>query len=262
MKYLLEYNNKKYSDEDLIQVFHKLGIAKGDILCVHTDIMKFGFPLLPRDEFLQSLLSCFFEVIDKEGTLIMPTFTYSFCKNEIYDKLNSKSKMGVLTEFWRKQKDVKRSNDPIFSFAIKGAKEDLFLQDTQSCFGKNSVYDILAKENGKIILFGTQIAGYTFTHFIEEVAEVPYRYFKEFKGKIIFENKASKDIKINYYVRNLEKNSDFDVYKQIEILKQKNNFKIREFGNSCIILIESKAYLDDTMEILKKNLNYLLTEQL
>lgn len=32
----------------------------------------------------------------------MPTFTYSFCKNEIYDKLNSKSTVGVLTEYFRK----------------------------------------------------------------------------------------------------------------------------------------------------------------
>lgn len=260
MKYFLEHNGKKYSDKDLIDAFYQLGIKKGDILCVHTELFNFGMPLLSRNEFLQTILNCFFKVIGKEGTLIMPTFTYSFCKNEVYDKMNSKSKMGILTEYFRKQKDTKRTNDPIFSFAIKGAKEELFLKNTTSCFGENSVYDILAKENGKIILLGTKIVGYTFTHFIEEKIKVPYRYFKEFKGKIILENKNLKETKINYYVRNLEENSNLDVYKQIEILKQNDNFKLQKFGNSCIVLINSKAYLEDTMQALNQNLKCLLME--
>lgn len=80
MKYFLEHNDKKYSNVDLIEAFKKLSITKGDILCVHSELMKFGTPLLPRNEFLQTILDCFFEVISKEGTLIMPTFTYSFAK--------------------------------------------------------------------------------------------------------------------------------------------------------------------------------------
>ncbi|EJP4488918.1 aminoglycoside N(3)-acetyltransferase, partial [Campylobacter jejuni] len=196
MKYFLEHNGKKYSDKDLIDAFYQLGIKRGDILCVHTELFKFGVPLLSRNEFLQTILNCFFEVIGKEGTLIMPTFTYSFCKNEVYDKINSKTKMGALNEYFRKQTEVKRTNDPIFSFAIKGVKEELFLKDTTSCFGENCVYDMLSKINGKIILLGSKTNGYTFTHFIEEKARVPYRYFKEFQGKIIFENGMSKNIKI------------------------------------------------------------------
>nr|WP_325100685.1 hypothetical protein [Campylobacter sp. 2018MI35] len=31
----------------------------------------------------------------------MPTFTYSFCKNQIYDKFHSKCKVGILNEFFR-----------------------------------------------------------------------------------------------------------------------------------------------------------------
>ncbi|CAM4052786.1 Aminoglycoside N(3)-acetyltransferase [Campylobacter armoricus] len=102
MKYIFKCNNKKYSNKDLIESFYKLGIQKNDILCIHSELMKFGIPLLPRNEFLQTIIDCFFEVIGKEGTLIMPTFTYSFCKNEVYNKINSKSNVGVLTEYFRK----------------------------------------------------------------------------------------------------------------------------------------------------------------
>ncbi|QKF57879.1 AAC(3) family N-acetyltransferase [Campylobacter ornithocola] len=260
MKYILECNNKKYSNKDLIESFYKLGIQKGDTLCIHSELVKFGIPLLPRNEFLQTILDCFFEVIGKEGTLIMPTFTYSFCKNEIYDKLISKSAVGVLTEYFRKWGGVKRTNDPIFSFAIKGAKEELFLKDTTSCFGENSVYDVLTKQNGKLILFGSKIAGYTFSHFIEEKANVPYRYFKNFSGKITYENGKMECKNIKYYVRKLNENSDLDVDKQVAILKSDNNFNILNFSNAHIISINMKNYLEKTLKALKDNPYCLLKE--
>lgn len=257
MKYFLEYNDKKYSDIDLIDTFIKLDIKKGDILCVHTELFKLGTPLLPKNEFLQTILDCFFETIGKEGTLIMPTFTYSFCKNEIYDKINSKSKMGILTEFFRKQEGVKRTNDPIFSFAVKGAKEELFLKSTTSCFGENCVYDILTKENGNIILFGMYNSGYTFSHYIEEIAKVPYRYYKNFSGILIDEKNIKQNVDISYYVRDLNENVNLCAKKQIFILKENKNFDIINFAGSCIVNINSQKYLENTLAYLKKNPYFL-----
>lgn len=253
MKYFLEYNNKKYSDIDLINILKKLDIKKGDILCIHTELFKFGSPLLSKYEFLQTIIDCFFEVIGKEGTLIMPTFTYSFCKNEVYDKLNSITKMGALNEYFRKCKGVKRTNDPIFSFAIKGAKQDLFLKETTSCFGKNCVYETLIKLNGKYLLFGTDI-GHTLTHHIEEKNGVEYRYFKNFKGIVIDENnKYNKNI--NYYVRYLDKNSLPDVDSINDITRKTNNFKLEKFGGADICIFNSKEYEQAIINALKKDKN-------
>ncbi|BEK05908.1 AAC(3) family N-acetyltransferase [Campylobacter jejuni] len=259
MKKLLKYNNKIYTQEDLINILIKLGIKHGDIICVHTEIFHFQKPLLPKNEFLNALLECLIYVIGGNGTLIMPTFTYSFCKNKPYDKSNSKCTVGVLNEFFRKQKNVKRTDDPIFSFAIKGAKENIFLKrKQQSCFDKNSVYNILAQHKGKIILLGSETTGFTFTHFIEEQAQVPYRYFKEFEGNIIYENKECQFQKIKYYVRKLNENSRINILKQISILKNNNNFKVQQFANAKIVCIDSKSYLDTTLKALQENLYCLL----
>ncbi|EAH7580657.1 aminoglycoside N(3)-acetyltransferase [Campylobacter lari] len=241
MTYFLEHNGKKYSNVDLIEAFKKLGIKKGDILCVHTELFNFGTPLLPRNQFLQTILECFFEVIGKEGTLIMPTFTYSFCKNEVYDKLNSPTKMGALNEYFRKQTGVKRTNDPIFSFAIKGAKEELFLKDTTSCFGENCVYDILVKEDGKYMLFGST-TGHTLTHHIEEEYLVDYRYFKNFRGKLIDEQNKTHDKEIKFYVRHLDKKSLPNVDNINYITKKTKNFKYKNFGGATICLFNAKEY--------------------
>lgn len=260
MKELIRAQNKVFSDEDLIESLQKLGVRKGDILCVHTEIFGFGTPLLSKEAFLSAILECFWQVLGSDGTLIMPTFTYSFCKNLPFDKRESASTMGVLTEFFRKQKGVFRSDDPIFSFAIKGAKEKLFLKPCKTCFGAGSVYDELAKNDGKIMLFGTDKLGYTFTHFVEEVAGVSYRYFKEFSGEITNEKGETRQSKIDYYVRNLEKHSHLSVQKQIDFLKAHDNFKEIKFANAPIVLIRAKPYLDELLKAFKADETCLLED--
>ncbi|EAH6860174.1 aminoglycoside N(3)-acetyltransferase [Campylobacter coli] len=261
MKELFQCNQKIYTQRDLVDTLRNIGIKNGDIICVHTEIFHFQTPLLSKNEFLNSLIESLFTAIGKEGTLIMPTFTYSFCKNEVYDKLNSKCTVGILNEFFRKQKCVKRTNDPIFSFAIKGIKEDLFLHKEQkSCFDENCVYNTLKNNNGKIVLLGTQLLGYTFTHFIEEQAQVPYRYFKPFEGDIIYENNNKKTCKINYYVRDLQKKSEVSILKQIALLKNSNNFKLEKIANAEIVSIDCQVYFDETMKALKQDPYCLLKD--
>ncbi|EDO6594890.1 aminoglycoside N(3)-acetyltransferase [Campylobacter coli] len=252
MKYFLEHNDKKYSNIDLTDAFLKLGVKKGDILCVHTELFNFGIPLLSKNEFLQTILDCFFEVIDKEGTLIMPTFTYSFCKNEIYDKLNSKTKVGILNEFFRKQEGVKRTNDPIFSFAIKGAKEELFLKDTISCFGENSVYDILTKENGKYMIFGLN-QGHALVHYAEEKNTTFCRYFKKFKGTLINEKSEEKTITINYYVRDLQQSYLCDIDKINSIIQKTHDYKKMNFAKNFIEIYNAKEYVQALCKSLNNN---------
>lgn len=256
------FNGGFIDKNDFIGCLKKLGIKSGDTLCVHTELLSLGVICSSKNYFLQSLTDGFFDVIGESGTLIMPTFTYSFCKNENYDINQSKSTMGVLTEYFRNLKYVKRTNDPIFSFAIKGAKENLFLNDTNSCFGADSVYDILTKENGKIILLGTDKLGYTFTHYTEEYAfnsgyDLRYRYFKEFSGQIIKDDAMSKKT-ILYFVRDLKQNSILSVDKQVNILKKYNNFKYEKFANSCIVCIDAALYLRANLCELEKDLGCLV----
>ncbi|MCV3410617.1 AAC(3) family N-acetyltransferase [Campylobacter lari] len=255
---LFKNNNQVFTNLDLINNLKQLKIQKGDILFVHSEIYNFGIPLVAPKELLRIFLDCFFEVIGKEGTLIMPTFTYSFCDGKDYDKINSKTKVGVLNEFFRLQPGVKRTNDPIFSCAIKGAKEDLFLQDHDSCFGENSVFDILTKNNGKIILFGNENLGITYIHHIEEKFKVPYRYFKTFYGNIIDEYGIQKQKNIKYYVRDIDKKSKARPKKYFEILRENNIITEIQFANAKIASINARSFLNIAIEYLKNDENYFV----
>lgn len=255
---LFEYNNKKYSCTDLLNCLQKLQVKKGDILCIHSNLVGFGKPQLPREEFLKKIIECFEKSVGETGLIIMPTFTYSFCKHEIYDKTLSHSTTGALTNFFRFQKNVKRTNDPLFSFAIRGGdKERFFLCDTISCFDSNSVYGNLLKQKGKLLLFGTQ-KGHTFCHFIEEQHQVPYRYFKIFNGIVKDEKGNTYKKNIKYFVRKLDENSKLDGDKIRSVLLKNNSIIQENFAGSFIQSIQCEKYFNVISNILKENSRYFV----
>ncbi|WP_297986843.1 AAC(3) family N-acetyltransferase [uncultured Campylobacter sp.] len=255
---LLEFNSKIYSYDDLIRCLRDIGIKDGDTLCVHTELITLGRPLVGKDEFLGSIVQAFYEVIGRAGTLIMPTFTYSFCKNQIYDKRHSRSTMGLLTEYYRHCDGVVRTDDPIFSFAISGANASEYLGRTPTCFSKGCVYDKLRQNGGKIVLFGLEHLGYTFTHYLEEQIGVSYRYFKRFSGMMIDENGVQTQQEIDYYVRYLDRTSEMSVPKQIEILKRSNNFNLAPFGGAMIVAIDAQKYYDETYKAIMESESNIL----
>lgn len=258
---LFKIHDSFVSTDDLKNVLQNLGIKKNDTLCIHAEVFKLGQFANDPKTCLEKIIDCFKEVVGENGTILMPTFTYSYCKQKDYDKKNSASTMGILSEFFRKQDNVVRTNDPIFSFAIFGKNKDKYLKDVNSCFGVDSVYDILRKEQGKIILFGTNAYGYTFSHYVEEQHTIPYRFFKTFSGKTIFEDGYQKDTSIEYYVRVLDRPSILVVKTQVDILKKASVYKEIPFSKSCIVCIDADKYFDVTMDALDKDENALLKEE-
>ena len=83
--------------------------------------------------------------IGSEGTLVMPTFTYSsFKENKFFDKNNSKSEVGLITETFRNLENVVRSSNPVFSVAATGKLADVFENSTQTdCYGENTCFDLI-----------------------------------------------------------------------------------------------------------------------
>ncbi len=79
----------------------KLGLKQGDTLCIHSELFRLGEVLVSKQEFLQSIIDSFFQVIGNKGTLIMPTCSYSFNRYKNYDKIHTKSTMGILSEYFR-----------------------------------------------------------------------------------------------------------------------------------------------------------------
>lgn len=254
---LFEYNNKSYAKDDIIAVLNSLGVKNGDTICVHSELFKFGSMSKAKNDFLAGIIAALSQSIganDGSGTLLIPTFTYKFCQNKIYDKNNTKCEVGVLGEYFRKFNGVLRSNDPIFNFAILGKNKNEYNLKHDSCFGKNSAFEMMVKNNAKIITFGSINIGYTLAHYIEEILQVPYRYYKDFNGIIIDKNGEQKPCLIKYFVRKLdEKRTIFGSQKVIDVFLKEGVLKVASLGGGQIGAMEAKDFFDVTLEYMKKD---------
>ena len=105
------------TSKDISNALSQLGVVPGDIVLVHSALRSLG----PVEGGAAGVIAGFEDLLGREGTLVMPTlcqvdFGNSF-KTWYMDK---PSDVGYLTEFFRKQPYVYRSNNPTHSVAARG----------------------------------------------------------------------------------------------------------------------------------------------
>ena len=173
------------SAPNLVENLRSIGAADCDVLYIHTD-MTFGLPALKRGHLLEEMVG----VLDslKVGTLVFPTFTFSFCNNEPFDVQKSHTAMGAINEYVRKSGRGTRSADPLLSVYVLGDKLNLVDNLSEYSIGAGSNYDRLhtCGKEVKFLFLGADMRDcFTYTHYMEAVVGVPYRYNREFTGTIV-----------------------------------------------------------------------------
>ncbi len=195
-----------YSQSELVEALRLASLQKGDTVFSHVAMLKLGLPteMVKGKSPVDIIIDAILEVIGSEGTFITPTYTYSFCKNEIYDPINTASEVGPFGEELRKRPGFKRSLDPIFSVTGCGPRiDELFNNLPNDCFGRDCIYGRLAKMDAKICNIGLDLSFFTAIHHLEQTLQVPYRYLKPFTGYIHRGEKLTKETWI-YCVRMMD----------------------------------------------------------
>lgn len=164
-----------------------LAIGAGDceVLYIHTG-MTFGLPVPRRKELLTALLDILESL--KVETMIFPTFTFSFCNHKPFNVQESPTSMGALNEYIRKSGRGVRSSDPLLSVYVLGNPLNLVDNLGSYSIGVDSSYDRLHNcgKQAKFLFFGADMREcFTYTHYMEAIIRVPYRYDREFSGDVI-----------------------------------------------------------------------------
>lgn len=257
---LFETPHVKLYDSDFLHALQQAGIAAGDVVFVHSDIRVFGkLALFDRRGLCQALVDAINLAIGSQGTLIMPTFTYSFCNAAVYDVEKSPSQVGALTEYYRRLPTVQRTLHPIFSAAMGGKEIDFFYSIDEDSFGWQSIFGKLHARRGKLVFLGTSLSACTYIHHIEQICNVPYRFLKTFSGTIkngnaIYPSTAS------YFVRYLDKNITYDLSRLQTHLLDLGLMTRAHIGESAILVVEAATLFDEGCNLLKLDPNYFLKE--
>jgi len=191
-----------YTEDDLDAVLGHLPLANGDVLFLHSNLGFFG--RAKGIDSSQALCQLFFDAlmrrVGSSGTLVVPTFTYSFPRRQIFDLGESESDMGLFAEWLRKHPDAHRSCDPCYSVVALGAKAEMLTQDApENSFSRKGFFGRFLEADGVVLNLNFD-AGSTFLHYLERELMVPYRFDKTFEG-YIRESGTKRMTKSTIYVR-------------------------------------------------------------
>ena len=189
---------------DLEESFRCAGVFSTDTVMIHGDAgVAAQFRSIEPNFRLGHLISQIVKFFSKGGTVVVPTFSYSFTKGEVFNRADTPSAVGQFSEAFRNYPGVYRSRHPIFSVASIGKYAQAFENSRiDDCFGEGTAIELLNRFNGKIICMGCDFSRITFVHYVEQKYGVQYRYFKNFNGFLV-EGNTKVPLTTTYYVRDI-----------------------------------------------------------
>jgi len=186
-----------YTEDDLSDAISQTGIEAGDIVSLQVSLGRLGFlkGANTYEEIANIAIDCFLNVLGPSGTLIVPAYTYSIGKGEPFVVETTPSRIGPFPEVFRKRPGIIRSRDPMLSSIGLGPHSHSILRNiSNSCYGKDSTYHRLREHGAKICTLGISLYWATYRHYVEEKAEVPFRFRKQFRGEIIEDGVTNNEI--------------------------------------------------------------------
>jgi aminoglycoside 3-N-acetyltransferase len=255
VKYCLSYDASGF-----ISALEKLGISKSDCVMTHSSWLPFnGFKGRPID-----MIEALKHTIGPQGLLVMPTLTYQnqssrdfLLSGKPMNVRHSPSMMGLLSEVFRRGKDVHRSLSPTHPLAAWGEGAEAFLAKHEDClspFGPRSPFDKLLRLNGKILCIDAPFSTVTFTHFLEDRI-APFFPFELYEpdpllGKVIDYDGHTLEIPVK--VLSAQANSLRREQILVDELNRCNIIKRQRIGNTHILLIDCKEMTECVDEMTKK----------
>ena len=247
--------------ELIFKILKNSGLRKNDIVLFHSNIKPlYKYLLKQRLNFkLKDICSCMIEYFDNKGTLIIPAFNFDFCRGKPYYAKETQSKMGVLSEEFRKISILNRTWHPVYSFSLHGNfPKEILLKKKYKAFGDDPVFNFLNENNGKIaILDLPDQNSMTFYHYIEEKLNVNWRYHKEFCADYYnFDNQIIREEKTLIFVRKKEKDFEIltDVNQMQKILFNKRLYTSQKNSIDGLRSIEAKVVYEEVEKVIKNNL--------
>jgi aminoglycoside N3'-acetyltransferase len=164
------------SDEDQVVVIHS---------GIWSFALKFGWV---TPEAIDGFIDLIADVVG-DRTLILPAYNFEFPRTQKFDLSLSVPQVGILPERAWKRLCMKRTHQPMNSYFVFGAEADEVLsRPCTTAWGDDGVLAWMGERNARICSLGLSWEeSISFVHRCEEIANVPYRYFKKFSGTL-FDN--------------------------------------------------------------------------
>lgn len=241
-----------YDEAALVRALRSLGIASGDILMVHASwVQNNGFRGRPVD-FINALKAA----VGPDGLLAMTSLTYQnessksfLSRHEPMNVRRSPSRMGLLTEVFRRGRDTRRSLSPSHPILASGPRSEAFLEGHERCvapFGPGSPFARLREWGGKILTVDAPFSTVTYTHFVEDriSCHLPFPLYDPvpMQGVVIDPNNQRFEVPV--MVISEQANRLRREERLVAELERASLIRKGRVGNTRLLLIEARAMAD------------------
>lgn len=239
-----------YPSSNIADHLSNLGVSPDDTVLFHGDAgiaLQFIYgsdvdPVLGFFEEVKKYLS--------SGTILVPSFTYSATKGEVFNVLETPSDVGAFSEKFRSLDGIVRSHHPIFSICALGDRAAYFTNSIlEDCFGDGTFFDLLLKDNVKIVTLGCALERITFVHFVEQKLMVPYRFLKTFSASVLFAGLLKK-FEVSYFVRDLSLDPELNLSRLESVALRQKKLAVMPFGRFKARCISAKDFFQISAQLL------------
>ena len=146
-------------------------VKPGDTIILHSSYKKIG----PVAGGPMAVVKALKEAVGLEGTLLLPVFS-SPTPDRVFKIKRTPSRVGLITEAFRRAEGVKRSMHPTHSVAAWGRRADEFLagHDKTSALGSDSPFHKAAQARATILMIGCGLTTCSLVHVAEAIVRAPY----------------------------------------------------------------------------------------
>jgi aminoglycoside 3-N-acetyltransferase len=252
-------SGKSITTEELIKNLQKIGIQPGDSVLVHSSLSRIGHLKDGPKTFVDALIAA----VGDEGTILMPTspnnvFQLNYIRNTpFFDVLNSPSKTGAITEYFRKLPNAVRSLHPTEPVSAVGKLAKYYTKDhfnQLTPYNKNSPFYRVSEQKGKILYVGVTLsmAG-TNLHTLEDAVDFkfPVYYKDEFEIDVIDEKGQKHSVKTKVHNPEYSKKRKCDDL--IPLFEAKGALTKCKVGEAATLAVNAEQFLAVMISEYEKN---------
>lgn len=252
-------SGKSRSKDDLIQDLHSIGIQSGDSVLVHSSLSRIGH----LEEGPKTLVDALLEVVGAEGTILMPTspnavYQYDYIQQTpFFDVLNSPSKTGAITEYFRKIPGSIRSLHPTEPVSAVGKLAEYYTKDhfnQLTPYNEKSPFYRISEQKGKILYIGVSLdqAG-TNLHTLEDAVDFKYPVYAPeiFEITVIDENGTHFQVKTKVHNPEFSKKRKCD--ELIPLFEAKKALFSAKIGEADTLVVDAAIFLKVMLDAYREN---------
>lgn len=253
-------SGRVFTKTNLIKTLKESGVKTGDTLLVHSSLSKIGYV----EGGPQTVINALLDTVGEDGHVLMPNspnakFQLDYIRElDVFDVNISESKLGIITETFRKHPKAIRSWHPTEPVSCIGPKADYFVSEhfgQLTPYNSKSPFFKVADSRGKILMIGVTLdnAG-TNLHTLEDAVsdfKFPVYFDEVFTVKIKDPNGEIHEIKTKVHNPEWSKKRKCD--ELIPLFEKEGALTKIKFGNADTLIIDAKKMYDIMIEEYKTN---------